>query len=188
MKMRLFLTCLILPLALTSYCFAAPEEEEGKQPEPRLQLWQAKLDDTSKITLSVSQIVSVAMHPYMLNGENLITEVTIDTLGNNTIRFYYVHTDDEKTDYTNPESVVKNARKRLSQSPSQPKAQKNSIASIKFPEGAYAHTIEYQVSSLETLESLFKSLTSVWEKSSKKRTSYKVTDTDSNTDNESSKD
>lgn len=165
-----------LALSLAPICLA--EEDDENQPDPRLQLWQAKLSDTSKITISVSQIVCVSMHPYMLNGENLVTEVTIDTLGNNSIRFYYVHPDDEKPDYMDPESVVKNAKKRLSQRPSQPKADKSPIASVKFPEGTYAHTIEYQVSSLETLEDIFKSITSVWEKSSKKRTTYKFSEKD----------
>lgn len=171
MNARHLFPILICPLLFAHQSFAAEDE----LPDPKIQLWQAELNDTSKITIAVSQIVSVAIHPYLLNGENLVTEVTIDTTGNNTIRFYYVHPDDDKPDYTDPESVMKSAKKRLSQRPSQPKAQaKAAIASLKFPEGAYAHTIEYQVSSLETLDTIFKSLTSVWEKSSKKRTIYKL--------------
>lgn len=172
MNMRHLFPLLVFPLIFAHQAFSA---EDDQQPDPKIQLWQAELNDTSKITIAVSQIVSIAMHPYLLNGENLVTEVTIDTTGNNTVRFYYVHPDDEKTDYTDPESVVKSARKRLSQRPSQPKAQENAaIASLKFPEGAYAHTIEYQVSSIETLDAIFKSITTVWEKVSKKRTVYKL--------------
>ena len=177
MKKRYFLP--IIALCVVPFCLAADDDDDENKPEPRLQLWQAKLDDTSLITLSVSQIVSVTMHPYKLNGENLVTEVTIDTLGNNTIRFYFVHSDEKEPDYFDPNSVVKDAKKRLSQRPSQPKAKAEDgeplIASVKFPEGAYAHTIEYQVSCLKTLEEIYKSVTSVWEKATKKRTIYKTT-------------
>lgn len=165
MKTRSFLTALVLPLFFVTQ---APGAEE--QPDPKLPLWQASLDDSSMVTIAVSQLVSVTMHPYLLNGENLVTEVTIDTTGNNTIRFYYVHPEEDKLDLMNPEKTVKNAKKKILRRPSQPKA--NSIASVKFPEGAYAHSIEYQVNSLDDLEKIYQSLISVWEKSSKKRTIY----------------
>lgn len=168
MKARYFL----LALLAAPLCHAV--DDDTPKDDPKLQLWQAKLDDTSLITLAVQQIVSVTMHPYLLNGENLVTEVTIDTAGNNSIRFYYVHSAEEKADITDPESLVKSAKKRLTQAPSQPKASEKPIASLKFPEGVYAHTIEYQVGCFKTLEAIYKSITSVWERASKRRTVFKV--------------
>ena len=168
--MRLFSSILLLSVA--PLCLADDQDDSPKD-APILKLWQAELSENCKVTLNVSKIVSVSMHPYLLNGENLVTEVTVDTEGNNTIRFYYVHPDEDLPDITNPEAVVKSAKRKLSQRPSQPKAQ-DTIASVKFPEGAYAHTIEYQISSYKIIEDLYKSLVSIWEKSSKRRTTYKA--------------
>lgn len=166
MKTRSIYTSVLLSLCVLTKSFGAEDE-----PDPKRALWQADLGETSKLSLAVDHIVSVSMHPYLLNGETLITEVTVDTTGNNTIRFYYIHPDEDKADITNPESVVKSARKRLRQQGSQPAAE-NTIPSLKFPEGAYAHTVEYQVGTFEELEKLHQSLVSVWERSSKKRTTY----------------
>lgn len=169
--------CSILASALLAISSAATlfADTTDEQPDPKQQLWEAKLSPTSMVTIAVSQIVSVSLHPYLLNGDTLITEVTVDTQGNNTLRFYYIHPDDEQ-DISDPEAIVRNARKRIRKEVSTQPNDKASIPSLKFPEGAYAHTIEYQMSSLDSLLDLHKSLITVWEKSSKKRTTYTASD------------
>lgn len=167
----------LIPALALSLCFlslpsgAASDSNSTPPPTPIQPLWEAKIDCISQITISVNSIVAIALHPYLLNGETLITELTIDTTGNNTIRFYYIHPDEDKTDFTNPESIVKSARKKIRNQGSQPKAD-NNISSIKFPEGAYAHSIEYQIDDLNELLNMHKSVISVWEATRKKRTSY----------------
>lgn len=170
-KSSLYTAVLLAALSLSSV-FAADT------PDPKQQLWQACLGDNQKVTIAVSKIVSVSLHPYLLNGENLITEVTIDTEGNNTLRFYYIHTDEDTPDITDPKSAVRAARKRIrNEISSQPKTE-NSVASLKFPEGTYAHSIEYQMPSLDDLLELHKSIVSVWETASKKRTTFSTESSD----------
>lgn len=177
--MKLHSNLTVVLLALSTCAFGAVNREQpNKNNEneddytPRIALWQASVGKNCKISIAVSQLVSVSMHPYMLNGETKVTEVTVDTLGNNTIRFYYIHSEKDESNRTEPQSVLKNARRTISRQLSDQKSD-NEIASIKFPEGAYAHTVEYQVSSLSQLDSLYKSLISVWSASNtKKLTSY----------------
>lgn len=120
-------------------------------------LWQATLSDSAKVVLAVPSITSVSMHPYLVNGTALVTEVTVDTVGNNTIRFYYMHAEDSLTGSTPARSALGTARKSVAQAIGGQKDE-GEIPSVKFPEGTYGHSIEYQVSSQEDLEKIYKSL------------------------------
>lgn len=168
MNMRITSTVLTLG-AILACAPAGAQQEASATAEPRIALWTASFGDTTKLTLNVSTIVSVSMHPYMLNGQIPITEVTVDTLGNNTLRFYYIH---EETRPPLAESAVKSAYAVQEELTRQKGTA--SLPSVKFPEGAYAHSVEYKMNSLDDLTKLYKSLVSVWERSGKKLTTFKT--------------
>lgn len=173
---RLILLCALL--ASTGFAAEQNAEENEQQDikEPKISLWRLELCKTTKIVLSVQSITAVAMHPYLLNGENMVTEVTVDTTGNNTIRFYYIHPaggDIRSTSITDHKQLMGVAKQRINREVTHQKDD-NALPAVKFPEGAYAHSIEYQVSSLEDLDKIYKSLISVWERSSKKVTNLNI--------------
>lgn len=168
MKKLVLLSVLLCSMGLA----ADGDTDETKQDDiadPRVALWRLELGETTKIVLSVQSITSVAMHPFMLNGENKVTELTVDTTGNNTIRFYYIHPADnlQNTSLADHKQVASAAKQRLTREATRQKND-SALPSVKFPEGTYAHSIEYQVDSLEALQKIYKSLISVWEKGSKK--------------------
>lgn len=153
------LCALILPLLFLT---PAHGQEQQQQQPSRPRIWTADFGDTAKITVDLRSIVSVSIHPYMLNGAVQVTEVTIDTTGNNSIRFYYIHADDSITaTETSPQGIISSAGQKIQREITQQKNE-SGLPAVKFPEGAYAHTIEYQVNSLDDLLSLYKSVISVW--------------------------
>ena len=166
MKLRALFSAIFLISSSVGYVSAQqPQQQEDESiTSPKVELWHADMGDVSKVYVAVSQIVTIALHPYKLNGENLVTELTIDTLGNNTIRFYYVHPDDETINTRDVKENIKYVRKKASRETSNQKAS-NEVPSVKFPEGTYAHSIEYQVDSIKTLMDMYKSIIKVWERS-----------------------
>lgn len=173
MNIRTFTTPLLLTLAVAAQAVCAEDTETpaaakktSMTTSPQSYIWQAKLSNTSIVSVFVPQIVSVALHPYMLNGVTRVTELTIDTNGNNSIRFYYVHPQDDTQPL--PGVSAKGVKKKIGQH-SPVSIDEETIASVKFPEGAYAHTIEYQVNSPDALMALYESImTAWWKKGSKK--------------------
>lgn len=162
-------------LGLSSLYAAAQQPANTATAEPKIALWSASFGESAQVTLNVSSIVSVSMHPYMLNGVIRITEVTVDTLGNNTLRFYYIHENGGSSSTVGGMAgeVARTAQEQIRREVTQQDSAAD-IPSVKFPEGAYAHSIEYQVSSLSELEALYKSLISVWNRDSKRRTNFKA--------------
>lgn len=123
--------------------------------------WEATLANEKKgnVVVRLSEVAAVALHTYKLNGVQEITECTIDTKGNNSIRFFAILGADNKD--------VELARTALGTSIA---PGVNNIATNyparKFPEGAYSHNIEYQLKSAESVYKVFKSIKDAWRKSS----------------------
>lgn len=161
MYLRSLLSAIVFLSCATGLAHA---QQKSQQLDPKNAVWHIEINDHNKAYVAVSQIVTIAFHQYLLNGENLISEVTVDTLGNNSLRFYYIHPEEDRINLRDVQKNAAQVRKRISQEQSRQKAD-NTVAAVKFPEGSYAHTIEYQLSSLDTLEDLYKSIVSVWEKS-----------------------
>lgn len=144
---RLIFTLLLL-LAVTPAAWSADA------------FWEATLTNEKKgnIVVKLSEIAAIALHTYKLNGVQEITECTIDTKGNNSIRFYALLGAGNKD--------VELARTALGTSvaPGVSNVSSNYPAR-KFPEGAYSHNIEYQLKSAESVYKVFKSIKDAWRKS-----------------------
>lgn len=125
--------------------------------QPKNILWQAELGENMKVAVQLNNVTAVALHPYMLNGVTKVTEVTIDTKGSHAIRFYHIHKSEKASLSTDPQATLGSAKKSANSSATQ-QSEANQLPSIKFPEGVYAHTIEYQIGSMEDLEKIYNSL------------------------------
>lgn len=152
----------ILPLIIgAGIAFVSPAAAQGlgstgqnknsdteEQTVENAEFWKASLTDVDKgeVCILLSSITTVALHTYMLDGTIEITECTVDTTGNNSIRFYAPAED--------PVGVGKEVRKAL-RNTKYPAA----LPARKFPEGVYSHNIEYQLSSPEKVKQIYDSIT-----------------------------
>lgn len=136
-----------------------------------------------KVVLSISSIVSIAKHRFMLNGALPVSEVTIDTVGNNSLRFYYVN-NQQDSPTAPPTDVRSGARQAAQQAAAEINGEvstgKSNLPSVQYPDGVYAHTIEYQVSSSGALDTLFTSALAAWENSSDKTINIKLSNKTTN--------
>ncbi len=152
---------------VTLLCLAAAslraQEGENLIKDPRQPILTVMVTPEDSVVIQANLISAIAMHRYKLDGENLITQVTIDTLGNNTIRFYYIHPAQSIDATSDPKAILSAAQQRINRQTTKQKDD-SEVPAVKFPEGNYAHSIEFQVDSPEVLRSFYNTALSVWEK------------------------
>ena len=170
MKRKLILMSMLV-LTFTPLCAAADgdtDDEEDKKEDVRIPLLKITVGKTNQVTIAVPSITSVAQHSYLLNGVTPISQVTIDTTGNNTIRFYCVHPDELGKDPAALAKVLSPDTIHPKRNGITPGGKSSGLPSVKFPEGTYSHSIEFQLEAPEQLTKLYKAATSVWNSTSPK--------------------
>lgn len=106
--------------------------------------------------IKLDKIVSVSIQSYSLDGSVSITECTIDTQGNNSIRIYGSRSDQiQKTrdKLANTRQMIDKKANNLTRYPSK-----------KFPEGAYSHNAEFQLETAEEVKQVYQSVLNAWVK------------------------
>lgn len=118
--------------------------------------WEAKLQDKSKgdVIIRLADISAIALHTYKLDGSLELTECTIDTKGSHSFRFYAM-ADKESSIQSRATRTALGEAKKLS-------GDKTNFPARKFPDGAYSHNVEYQLSSVAKVVKVFNSIKKVW--------------------------
>lgn len=110
----------------------------------------------AQVCIKLEDIVSVSIQSYALDGSLAITECTVDTKGNNSIRIYGTRS-----------AMVKKTRDRLSNTRDLIDSKTDNASrypSKKFPEGAYSHNVEFQVESDTEVKKVYQSILNAWVK------------------------
>ncbi len=157
MKKKLFqyLFCISCAFVATTVLQAAETETtstESTSVSTSDGLWTATVagNPSGAITVPIRLISSVTIHNYNLNGKIPIAELTIDTLGNNTIRFYCVLA--STSDAADLMGMARELQGEVNKEVSMPSVAKQ------YPDTTHAHSIEYSVSSVKQLKSIYTSV------------------------------
>ncbi len=161
------LTCLSALLVLTLLPLTAAEDKdrlgfskvaEGESKGCCPDRWTCIIDGPNKAmtVVKLSAITSISKQTYLLEGAQKILEVTIDTEGNNSIRFYCLSSDRTQRalgQAANARELVDKHSEAASKFPAK-----------KYPEATHSHNIEYQLSSPEQVNRIYESATHAWVK------------------------
>ncbi len=112
--------------------------------------------NTAMTVVKLASITSISKQTYMLEGSQKVTEVTIDTEGNNSIRFYCVasaRANSALERAANARDLVDKHTGSASKFPAKA-----------YPEATHSHNIEYQVSTPAQLNRIYESVTHAWVK------------------------
>ena len=144
---RYFSTLSLAVAALCSPVFfpmSATAAEDEDVPNAGNNFWVCVFGcpKTAVTTVRISNITSVSKHTYNV-GNQTVREVTIDTVGNNSIRIYCLNVNAQQQKY----------KERLSKTGNNSK-----LPTKTFPEGTYSHNVEYQVESVEILNKIYNSV------------------------------
>ena len=123
---------------------------------PAKGFWCFILNGTGRAmtVIKLSTITSVSKQTYMLEGAHQILEVTVDTTGNNSLRFYCLSSDRTNTMLdraSSARSLVDRHADKASDFPAK-----------KYPEATHSHNVEFQLATVEQVNKIYESLTNSW--------------------------
>ena len=138
-----------------------PEEAPYTDKEDHRGFWQATLPGGSFL-VALSKITSVSKHQYLLDGTLIVTEVTIDTLGDSLVRIYHLRPAAEDSTLSGPSRIVERGRDLLDRAGQRTGTDPNSQVHKKYPLTTHSKTIEFRVQDEATLDALLGSVRTAW--------------------------
>lgn len=153
---QLLATSMVCLAPLTTQTAAAQERityvnvEDGEQ-NVNYKFWVCIVGCPKQAVTAVrlDTIVSVNKHTYTVDGV-VVKECTIDTRGNNSIRFYCMN----NTEYSQKMSDrTKNTRKLIDSKT----GGLTTKPAKKFPEGTYSHNVEYLIDAPNKIDDIYES-------------------------------
>jgi len=123
--------------------------------------WQASLPGGSYL-VALSKITSVSKHQYLLDGTLVVTEVTIDTLGDSLVRVYQITPAAENSNLATPARVVERGKEFLERVGQRTGSDLNNMVHKQYPTTTHSKTVEFRVRDLGTLDALHASVTKAW--------------------------
>ncbi len=120
--------------------------------------WTCIIDgpETAMTVVKLSSITSISKQTYLLEGSQRILEVTIDTEGNNSIRFYCLSSE-RAARMADRASTARSLADRHTEGATH-------LPAKKYPEGTHSHNIEFQLSSPAQVHRIYESATHAWVK------------------------
>lgn len=129
-------------------------------------LYEVELDNGG-YQVDLTQVTSISMHRFYVDGVYAVDEITVDTLGNTVTRFYFV---DRNRDVTTPRGIGQSVLDRTQQKVDEVKDRVGAPSILdeavvkSYPTSTHAHTVEYRIKTKEQLDTLYQHISASWEK------------------------
>ncbi|MCF7673840.1 MAG: hypothetical protein K9N23_02110 [Akkermansiaceae bacterium] len=141
---------------------AKQKVSDVEMPDKR-RFWQGNLPG-GQYLVALDKITSVSRHSYVVAEAGLlIDEVVIDTVGQTVARFYFVSPVTEGVNNNAATNLTQRAKELLDYGGERAGTDVHKRVEKKFPEGLYAHTVEYRLSTATELGALLGSVSSAWQ-------------------------
>ncbi|NNC90248.1 MAG: hypothetical protein HKN82_17465 [Akkermansiaceae bacterium] len=159
------LICLLALLISIPPAFAQnatdPDDSPFEDKKDHKRFWNGSLPGGNYL-VALDRIANVSKHRYLLDGTLVVTEVTIDTVGNSLARFYHITPAAENSNLASPRKVLERANDLLERAGQRTGSDLAEMVHKKYPVTTHAKTIEFRVMDLGTLDALYGSVTSAW--------------------------
>jgi len=155
---------LAIALAIAACLSAASAQTPSPTPTPgtRVGYWEAVLPGGTYVVSLVS-ITSISQREYLVDGAARVHEVNIDTLGAVQSRFYYIEPATPQAPGGIGQSTLNFVDEKARELASRAGADDVSKKVVKnYPTTTHAHTVEYRIDSLDTLNNLFRDIRTAW--------------------------
>lgn len=143
-----------------------PEKEKIDDSVQPNRFWQANVNG-GQYMVALDRITSISRHRYLIDGGIVVDEVTVDTVGQSLVRFYYMSplTDTMKGSGTGAVAarIVDRGRELVDRAGEITGSNAHNMVVKKFPETTHARSIEYRIESAGELSALHSSARTAWE-------------------------
>ena len=123
--------------------------------------WQGSLPGGSYL-VALSRITSISKHEYLLDGNLIVTEVTIATLGATTLRVYQITPAAQYGCLATGRKIVERGKDLLDRAGQRTGADVANMVHKQYPATTHSKTIEFRVKDLGTLDALHNSARTAW--------------------------
>lgn len=137
----------------------APTEQSDQV--GRRGFWEANLEGGSYV-VALNRISSVSRHKYLLGGNLVVDEVTIDTVGEALARFYFIKPVTDETQANAVTNAADRARELLGTAGERVTGGVENMVVKTYPDTTHAKTVEFRLLSESELEGLFESARRAW--------------------------
>lgn len=180
MKRTALLFSFLLPLAI--HPLAAQQPQQGQQNPPAQQqdpeqgenenisdepderrFWQASLPGGGHYMVALDRISSLSMQQYLLDGNLVVNEVTIDTNGRALARFYYLEPLADSMKRNEATRVVDRGRELLERAGERLGTDAHNMVQKNYPATTHTGMLEYRILDLRDLDALYGSVRRAWE-------------------------
>ena len=139
-----------------------PEETQNASDEEDLRrFWQLSLPD-GHFMVALEQIASISRSSYVLDGGLIVTEVTIDTVGNSLCRIYQITPATEQSSPSTAQRLTQRAHDLANRTSELTGTDMANMVQKSYPTTTHAKTVEYRVQERATLDALYASLNKAW--------------------------
>lgn len=155
-------------LFLSSLCLVftshAQEVEEDGPQQGIAGFWEV-VTANGRFIARLDKIASASQHEYFIDGAVKVYEVTVETDGGQTGRFYYLESSAEGSSITTGSATI-NRLKDIANKVSDKAGTGNieTIVTKHYPDTTHAKTSEYRVQSKETISQIYDHIRRVWGK------------------------
>ncbi|MEM9400670.1 MAG: hypothetical protein AAF984_10715 [Verrucomicrobiota bacterium] len=178
---QLFLLCFLVGFQfLVLSCLFAQEDSESEGEEEgyadsvlRSPHWYGTFR-TGSYWVRLVSITSVSMHDYLVDGAMKVSEVTIDTTGATTARFYVAEEYTPESPVALPSSVMSHVQDRTKDMISRAGQDELAYNTVikNYPQTTHAKTVEFRLADMDELDALYKSVVAAFR--SGKGRSFKI--------------
>lgn len=137
------------------------ETQNASDQEDLKRFWQLTLPD-GHFMVALDRIASISRSSYLLDGGLIVTEVTIDTVGNSLCRIYQITPAAEKSNSSAAQRLGQRARDLSGRAAEVTGSDVATIVQKNYPTTTHAKTVEYRVAEVATLDALYLSLNRAW--------------------------
>jgi hypothetical protein len=135
----------------------------GDSPGPE-RFWQASVNGGTYM-VALDRIASISRHKYVLDGAALVDEVTVDTMGQAIVRFYFISPITDKSPSAAIKDAATHAKELVEKSALLTGTDIQNMVVKKYPDTTHAKAIEFRILNEPDLTALYASVKTAWESS-----------------------
>lgn len=142
-----------------------PSKDERSGDEENLRkhgrFWRVSLSG-GYYSVELKSITSLSRHQYLLDAALIVDEVTVDTVGQSLVRFYFIKPVTPTVAAGTTKMLVEKGTELLGRASEQAGVDLNTMVVKKYPDTTHARSIEYRLTTEEDLTALFNSVNEAW--------------------------